>query len=1113
MDGEIDRVIRLVKAENNQDFTYLSGQLELLINHETTRHERAACIEGINQIIRDFFSDERNPHHEIYLAWIATLYNTIQHYVDEFQTIILEGDNEYPDAMLRSLLHAKKTGDPTYFYRKIGIPDFSERVDALWDKFHVELRRAEDLAIIDHCQRLQSSLMFVDCAGKPAILSELFQNKAWNPVNLCFNALILIQLVDNHGEEMVNIGNHKRWMKDVRKACKDSDKELYDQIVQKASNEKEKFFFQKDYSRPVNSSLSTQQKNIHSMVEGLKAYCNCLSEDTKEYLNTRLYNLERWINYDKLQAIDFDTEKDYDSESMEVYDRRVLAVLSAEPGCGKTIALKQYCLRKAQLTERYHIDQREIIEQALRGETEHSWDPESYYLRGLEDQQLIPMFVSAKNLANQVQVEKAHSPHGELLGGRFSPEALVLLAQEHTLPEMGRSNLWGFGANIHDMCIFVDAFDECSGDEKQAIIEFIKTTDYASFIFTIRTQEIDSLTKPLMGIKGSKIMHARFDYSKQELNESMPTKLALAWGLNEDIMQLTFNHYLGEYEPVLTHPVFVGLFCRLMSEGELDGSKFSSHPLKDESLGNYSVKHVQFYQHVINIGLGMLIKKRHEVTEQELLEYKRAFGLVAWYFTYEGLDNFDEIYAHLQIYHGVDFAPHQREILKHDLTLLYAAGERVKEIHLQVFETAVGQILGLEPDLRQRMNSKDFDHEVDGTVFLSYMLESNPQSKEHLEDLKVQTMVDLGTPAAKVILREELSIPLFLDLTPRLAYRLEGSDLFHRKVIERFFAYFEDKGRIPFDLPMKSFSHLPGESLAYVHRNLQELKPIEVGNYFWNFPDIHPSEWDSDEVIHAVEAYTRHILSKGEGPNSEWDTQRFIEYRKLGVKILRAGVLPHQEVLVHLIGKTSESELNLDKEFLNLVSQTTEIELTDIDALEKIITVRKSVDLAEIQDQNILHKILQNSMQRVKVILLGVMRKPEKLGYLANKDIQDFLRVIKNRDALIKFIIHRTPAKDQLLTKTISVIEKMYSNGLVPARCSRCESDVGYFDFDLIIPAKYGGRRELSNLTFSCKSCNVKGAYSKFNQRINTGRSSIQGFNSENKISNKLDIGSLGEDD
>lgn len=1113
MDKEIDEVIRLVQAENNQ--SYLCGTLELLKNRETTKHERAGYIEEIDQIIRDFFSDERNPSHEIYLAWIATLYNTIQHYVNEFQTIILEGDKEYPDAMLQSLLRAKKNGDPTYFYRKRGIPDFSENVNLLWDKFHVELRQVEDLAIIDHCQRLQSSLMFVDCAGKPAILSELFQNKALNPVNLCFNALILIQLVGNHGEEMINLGDHERWMKDVKKVCKDSDKELYDQIIRKASNEEEKFWFQKDYSRPVNSSLSTQQKNIHSLVEGLKAYCNCLSEDTKKYLNTRLYNLEKWLNYDKLHAKDFVTEEAYDDESMDTYSRRILAILSAEPGCGKTIALKQYCLRKAELTERYLIDLREILEQRLRGEAGNSWALESYYLRDHDEDQntLIPIFVSAKNLANQIQVQKAHSPHGELIGGRFSAEALVLLAQEHTLPEMGKSNLWRFSTSISDMCLFVDAFDECSGDEKQAIIEFIKTTDSCSFIFTIRTQEIDSLAKPLMGIGGSEIMHARFDYTKQELNESMPTKLALAWGQNEDIMQLTFNHYLGEYEPVLTHPVFVGLFCRLMSEGELGGNKYSSHPLKDESLGNYSVKHVQFYQHVINIGLGMLIKNRHEVTEQELLDYKRAFGLVAWYFTYEGLDNFDEIYAHLQIYHGVDFTPHQREILKHDMTLLYAAGERVKEIHLQVFETGVGQILASEPELRQRMNSKYFDHEVDGTVFLSYMLESNPESKEHLEELKVQTMVDLGTPAAKVMLREQLSIPLFVDLTPRLAYRLEGSDLFHQKIIQRFFAFYEDKGRIPFDLPMHSFSILPGKSLAFVHRNLQELKPIEVGMSFWNFPDIHPSEWGSDEAIHAVEAYTRYILSEGEGSRSEKDTQRFLEYRKLGVKILRYGDLPHQEVMVHLIGNTTENELNLDKEFLNLFSQTTEIDLTDIGALEKIISVRKSVDLAVIQEQHIVHKILQNSMQRVQGILLDLMRDPAKVRLLGKKEIQDFLRVIKNRDALIKFIIHRTPAKDQLLTKTISVIEKMYSNGLIPARCSQCDLSDVRLDLDHIIPIKYGGRTELSNLTFSCQYCNAKGAYSKFNQRINTGRSSIQGFKSENKISNELDIGSLGEDD
>jgi len=1105
MDGGFEKVIHLLKTKIEHDTARLCESLEKLNNPETDYTERRDIIKEIRREFRELLRDKDLRYNGIYIAWIEALYKIIRHHADAFEEHIRSGLGGYLYQILLTLRDAR--GTP-------GLDsNFSSKVNQRYDEYMIQEVKINDLEIKKHCQSLRSSLLFIDCAGKPAILSELFRNKAWNPLELCFNSLILIEVVNHYSKKRNDIANHRGWFEDVRRFCTQADKKLYQEIRSKASNAGERFLFNTDYSRPVNLSIKDKQRDIHSLASGLKAYCNSLSEDEKEYLKTRLYEPDRWFNYPKLATEDFVIGEGWNEEDEHPFDRRFFAILSSEPGCGKTIALMQYCYRKADLTERKINEKLESLNRGLRGEFRDSWIEESYYLReNKEDVVEIPIYVSAKHLAKQIQLQRAQRPRGELIEGKSSPEALVILAQENSLPKMRKSNLWDIETRIDDMRIFVDAFDECSGDEKEAIIEFVKISGLCSFIFTVRSQELDSLTEPLTKIEDADIMYARFDYSKEELNEIMPTKLALAWGQNEDIMQWGFDHYLEQYEPVLTHPVFVGLFCRLMSEGKLDVQVFSNHPFKDESLGNYTGKHIQFYQYVIDIGLSMLIRKRHKITTQEADKYKRAFGLIAWYYTYESMDNFDEIYAHLQIYHGVEFEPYQREILKHDLTLLYAAGERVKDIHLQVFETAVGQILCSEPELRQRMNSTYFDHDVDGTVFLSYIFERGKQTEEKFEDLKLKTMVELGTPAAKVILREELSTPLFLDLTPRLAYKLEGSDTFHEKVINKYISYYEHEGKIPFDLPMYTFSKLPGGSLAFVHRNVQKLKPSKMGSLFRNFPDIHPSEWSPHEEIHAVEAYTEFIISKYDGSDSERATQRFHEYRKLGLKILQNGDVPSQEVLVHLIGDTTEIELNLDKEFLNLVSLTTDIDLTDIGALE-IFIKPNSFGLTEIVDHNIVQKILQNSLEKLKKTLLRLVLNPSKVKILRGKHLHIFLKEVKNRDAFIKFLIHRAPAEDLILTRTIKVVQTMESNGMIPARCNNCGSHDSFFELDHILPVKYGGRSELGNLAFSCTNCNRKGSFKTFSNKVKTGKTSIKGFKSEDGLSNDLDLGSFGKDD
>ena len=69
------------------------------------------------------------------------------------------------------------------------------------------------------------------------------------------------------------------------------------------------------------------------------------------------------------------------------------------------------------------------------------------------------------------------------------------------------------------------------------------------------------------------------------------------------IMQEKFE----QYEAVLTHPLFVGLFCRLLIEDRLENIKHDIKEMDMKLEGGMELHHINFY--VIDIGLEISVKK------------------------------------------------------------------------------------------------------------------------------------------------------------------------------------------------------------------------------------------------------------------------------------------------------------------------------------------------------------------------------------------------------------------------------------------------------------------------------------------------------------------------
>ena len=93
----------------------------------------------------------------------------------------------------------------------------------------------------------------------------------------------------------------------------------------------------------------------------------------------------------------------------------------------------------------------------------------------------------------------------------------------------------------------------------------------------------------------------------------MPMKLANAWGIRGNRLGIIINQDFEKYQSVLTHPLFVGFFARLVVEewDELSDT-LSKAQLDARFLGEYNFLHISFLMNVINRGIELAIEERHK---------------------------------------------------------------------------------------------------------------------------------------------------------------------------------------------------------------------------------------------------------------------------------------------------------------------------------------------------------------------------------------------------------------------------------------------------------------------------------------------------------------------
>ena len=386
----------------------------------------------------------------------------------------------------------------------------------------------------------------------------------------------------------------------------------------------------------------------------------------------------------------------------QLRDTGGLVSIIGDPGFGKTIQLRQFT---------YKI----IAEQLEQDSTS-----------------VIPIYVKAKTLSKNIQAiatspygiitddsENSKEYHGSSTSSKEEAVEIVINSMLQTEPELDEHivrNLFGMQRNVFDnMYLIIDAYDEILSEERRMeIISFIDDNierHHCPVVITCRKSHSEELTYFFNEVNGEINSHncLNIHFTPHELRFEMPTKLANAWGMNSDQLSLSAANLYQEYETVLTHPLFVGFFCMLLSHDALHPSdsnnpylKQSKSNEKDDSDSTVSLQHVAFLKRVIEFGLEINVKERQSISEDEIARIRKLFCYIAATYITTGLSNLENILKYVAKYHDISPSAREKQILNDNLGVMFVNSEKdIDWTHKTLPEVATGLLILEEPDYKK----------------------------------------------------------------------------------------------------------------------------------------------------------------------------------------------------------------------------------------------------------------------------------------------------------------------------------------------------------------------------------------------------------------------------
>ena len=376
-----------------------------------------------------------------------------------------------------------------------------------------------------------------------------------------------------------------------------------------------------------------------------------------------------------------------------------LVSIIGDPGFGKTIQLRQFTYK--------------LIANLLK---ENSTN-------------IIPIFVKAKSLSKNIQAiatspfgfsfgdsENSTEYHGNSTSSKEEAVEIFIQSMLETEPELDEGivrNMFSMQRNVFDnMYLIIDAYDEIlSEDRRMEIVSFIDDNierHKCPIIMTCRKSHKSELTNFFNEVNGEINTHNSLDihFTSHELRFEMPAKLAKAWGMNSDQLSLSAANLYKQYETVLTHPLFVGFFCMLLSHDALHPSNSSNPYLKkskkkEEADSTVSLQHVAFLKRVIEFGLEINVKERQSISEDEIARIRKLFCYIAATYITTGLSNLENILKYVAKYHDISPSTREKQILNDNLGVMFVNSEReIDWTHKTLPEVATGLLILENPDYK-----------------------------------------------------------------------------------------------------------------------------------------------------------------------------------------------------------------------------------------------------------------------------------------------------------------------------------------------------------------------------------------------------------------------------
>ena len=263
----------------------------------------------------------------------------------------------------------------------------------------------------------------------------------------------------------------------------------------------------------------------------------------------------------------------------------------------------------------------------------------------------------------------------------------------------------------------IDAIDELSDINDYAVImNFLEKIHDFTFSFpyviqSCRYSHRDDVTLLTDTNDLAWPIDFEMEFTDNELQNVMPVKLANAWGISSDKLSFIASKTYSKFQEVANNPLFVGLFCLLIQNNQLDEINRNYNSVRLPIKGKYSFAHVEFLKKIIEIGLDVNVKERQR--NYNLESIRNDFLYVSAIHTLTGFDSFEKIFKTSEGIFNHKINSLNRKILKENLGIIYANdGKKIQFTHKTISEVGLGLLIKENGEFRNFIKGH-YSHLID----------------------------------------------------------------------------------------------------------------------------------------------------------------------------------------------------------------------------------------------------------------------------------------------------------------------------------------------------------------------------------------------------------------